>query len=69
MNKRANHWKSRRDFQVRQRKRGNRRKLGPFGIGDSMCVRCSCYLRKVLFWAFFFGQEEVQTQDICAPSL
>ena len=26
-------------------------------------------LRKVLFWDFFFGQEEVQTQDICAPSL
>jgi hypothetical protein len=26
-------------------------------------------LRKALFWAFFFGQEEVQKQEICAPSL
>jgi hypothetical protein len=26
-------------------------------------------LREALFWAFFFDQEEVQKQDICAPSL
>ena len=26
-------------------------------------------LGKVLFWAFIFSQEEVQTPDICAPSL
>jgi hypothetical protein len=24
---------------------------------------------KILFWAFIFGQEEVQTPDKCAPSL
>jgi hypothetical protein len=26
-------------------------------------------LRKILFWAFIFGQEEVQTPDNCTPSL
>ena len=26
-------------------------------------------LREALFWAFFFDQEEIQKQDICAPSL
>jgi hypothetical protein len=33
MNKRANHWVSRRDFLVEERKRGIRRELGPFGLG------------------------------------
>jgi hypothetical protein len=26
-------------------------------------------LGKILFWAFIFNQEEVQTPDNCAPSL
>jgi hypothetical protein len=26
-------------------------------------------LGKILFWAFIFGQEDVQTPDNCAPSL
>ena len=33
MNKGANHWASRGDFQVRRRKTGNRRELGPFWAG------------------------------------
>ena len=37
-----------------------------YHLGTAKATQC---LRKVLFWAFFFGQEEVQIQDICAPSL
>ena len=33
MNKGANHWASRRDFRIGQRKRGSRRELGAFWIG------------------------------------
>jgi hypothetical protein len=40
MNKGANHWASRRDFQGAQKKRGSRRELGLFDE-DSMRTRCS----------------------------
>jgi hypothetical protein len=33
MNKGANHWASRRDFQVGKGKRGSRREIGLFGWG------------------------------------
>jgi hypothetical protein len=32
-------------------------------------VRATQLLGKILFWAFIFCQEEVQTPDNCAPSL
>jgi hypothetical protein len=32
-------------------------------------AKAAQFLGKILFWAFIFGQEEVQTPDNCAPSL
>jgi hypothetical protein len=41
MNKGINHWMSRRDFWVGQRKRGSWREIGAFLDGDNERTRCS----------------------------
>jgi hypothetical protein len=38
-------------------------------ITGPLLTKATQLLGKILFWAFIFSQEEVQTPDNCAPSL
>jgi hypothetical protein len=38
-------------------------------LQTTFLVKAKQLLGKILFWAFIFSQEEVQTPDNCAPSL
>jgi hypothetical protein len=59
MNKGANHWVSRRDFWVGQRKRGSRRELGFFFLDrHSLRTRCSYECLPGSMMAAYLGPRE-----------
>jgi hypothetical protein len=46
----TNHWVSRRDFWVAQRKRGSRRELGPFLDEDSLRTNIATSVSQFQWW-------------------